>query len=161
MPNPRKNLLLAGMLAVAAAALMTLDSLDPAASNLFPPCPLRYLTGWYCPGCGSLRAIHQLLQGNLRAAWALNPLTVLLLPFLAYGTASYALFELRGRHLPGLFLPAVWIRALCAVIILFGIARNLPLHPFELLAPGSVLNSLSPAQSVHAGPALRQSSQTP
>src|SRR5229473_426347 len=122
------------------AAIAALDFFDPATSGLFPPCPLRYLTGWYCPGCGSLRAIHQLLHGNLHAAWALNPLTVLLLPFLAYGTASYVLFELSGKHLPRLFLPAVWIRSLCGVIILFGIARNLPFHPLELLAPAGVLH---------------------
>jgi hypothetical protein len=117
------------------AAILMLDIFDPATSAVFPPCPLYYLTGWYCPGCGSLRAMHQLLHGNLIAAWALNPLTVLLLPFLAYGTASYALFEIRGQHLPRLFLPAVWIRALCAVIIVFGIARNIPFYPFNLLGP--------------------------
>ena len=127
MLRRRKYLLPAGMLLMF-VAIVALDLFDPATSGLFPPCPLRYLTGWYCPGCGSLRAMHQLLQGNLRAAWALNPLTVLLLPFLLYGMASYALFELRGQHLPRLFLPAIWIRALCAVIILFGIARNIPLH---------------------------------
>jgi hypothetical protein len=154
MPNSRKNLLLPGMLTVLAAALAMLYLFDPATSGLFPPCPLRYLTGWYCPGCGSLRALHQLLQGNLRAAWALNPLTVLLSPFLVYGTASYALFELRGRYLPRLFLRAAWIRALCAVIILFGIARNIPIQPFESLAPQA-------PHPVQAGRALRQSSHTP
>ena len=80
------------------------------------------------------------LHGNLGAAWALNPLTVILLPFLAYGIASYAVFEIRGRHLPRLFLPAVSIRALCAVIVLFGIARNIPFHPFDLLAPAAVIH---------------------
>lgn len=139
MAYSRKHRLLAVMLAVLAAAMM-LDFFDPATSGVFPPCPLRYFTGWYCPGCGSLRALHQLLHGNLSAAWALNPLTILLLPFLAYGIASYALFEIRGQHLPRLFLPAVWIRALCAVIILFGIARNIPSHPFDWLGPaGGVL----------------------
>jgi Protein of unknown function (DUF2752) len=129
-----------GALAAFAATVATLGIFDPATSGVFPPCPVRYLTGWYCPGCGSLRAMHQLLHGNLHAAWALNPLTVLLLPFLIYGVVSYALFEIRGQHLPRLFLPAVWIRALCAVIILFGIARNIPLHPFVLLAPGGALH---------------------
>jgi hypothetical protein len=133
---PVRNLLLAAIIGGAVAAVVMLSLFDPATSGLFPPCPLRYLTGWYCPGCGSLRALHQLLQGNLRAAWRLNPLTLVLLPFLAYGLASHALFEIRGRHLPRLFLPAAFIRALCAVIILFGIARNIPLYPFELLAPG-------------------------
>lgn len=132
-----KNRLAVAML-VAAAGLMMLRVFDPATSRLFPPCPVHYLTGWYCPGCGSLRALHQLLHGNLRAAWALNPLTVVLLPFLSYGLASTALFEIRGKELPQPFLRAVWIRALCAAIVLFGIVRNLPLHPFDWLAPAAL-----------------------
>jgi hypothetical protein len=140
MPFPQKHLLAGVLLAAIAAAVVMLRAFDPATSGLFPPCPFRYLTGWYCPGCGSLRALHQLLLGNFTAAWALNPLAIVLMPFLAYGTASYALFEIHGQHLPRLFLPAVWIRVLCAVIILFGIARNIPLHPFELLAPGGGLH---------------------
>jgi hypothetical protein len=140
MPSlPRRWLLAALFTAVALAGVM-LRLFDPATSGLFPPCPLRYLTGWYCPGCGSLRAIHQVLHGSLRAAWAMNPLTVVLLPFLTYGLASAALFEVRGRALPQPFLRAVWIRALCAAMILFGIARNLPMHPFDLLAPGAMLH---------------------
>ena len=70
----------------------------------------------------------------------MNPLTVVMLPFLSYGLASSALFELRRHGLPQPFLRAVWIRALCAAIILFGIARNLPMHPFDLLAPGGILH---------------------
>ena len=123
-----------------AIGIVLLSVFDPAASGIFPPCPVRYLTGWYCPGCGSLRALHQLLHGNLREAWAMNPLTILLLPFIAYGLASQALLQLRGRGLPRVFLPATTIRILCAVIILFGIARNLPFHPLHLLAPGAMLH---------------------
>jgi len=113
---------------------------DPATSAIFPPCPVRYLTGWYCPGCGSLRAIHRLLHGDLRAAWAMNPLTVVLLPFLTYGLVSQALSVARGRGLAP-FIPAAWIWILCAAILMFGIARNIPVHPFDLLAPGAMLNS--------------------
>ena len=140
MLQMNRNLLLAAMLAAFAVAVVMLRVFDPATSGIFPPCPLRYLTGWYCPGCGSLRAIHQLLHANVRAAWAMNPLTVILLPFLMYGLASFALFEIRGEGLPQPFLRGAWIRALCAAIILFGIARNLPLHPFDLLAPGMILH---------------------
>ena len=135
-----KNRLPPALLAACVTALVTLRVFDPATSGIFPPCPVHYLTGWFCPGCGSLRAIHQLLHGHLRAAWALNPLTLVLLPFLSYGLLSFALFEIRGRGLPEPFLRAVWIRALCAAIVLFGIARNLPLHPFDLLAPGMLLH---------------------
>jgi hypothetical protein len=139
MLQMNRNRLLAAMLAAFAVAIVMLRVFDPATSGIFPPCPVRYLTGWYCPGCGSLRAIHQLLHGNLRAAWAMNPLTFILLPFLTYGLASFALFEIRGEGLPQPFLRGAWIRALCAAIILFGIARNLPLYPFDLLVPGTVM----------------------
>ena len=124
--------------AVMAGAIL-LRVFDPATSAIFPPCPVRALTGWYCSGCGSLRAFHQLLLGNFSDAFALNPLAVLSLPFLAYGFASYLLFQVRGRYLPKLLLPAFWIRALAVVIVLFGVARNLPVHPFDWLAPGAML----------------------
>jgi hypothetical protein len=136
MTMRRKHWLTAGMFAMATAGVAILRSFDPATSGIFPPCPVRYMFGWYCPGCGSLRAMHQLLLGNLRAAWALNPLTILLLPFLTYGMASEIVFQIRGQHLLQVRLPAAWIRALCTAIILFGIVRNIPLYPFTLLAPG-------------------------
>jgi Protein of unknown function (DUF2752) len=138
--DTRKNRWWGIAVAAVAVAAVLLRAFDPATSGIFPPCPVRYLTGWYCPGCGSLRAIHEILHGHLWAAWAMNPLTVLLLPFLAYGLASHLLFEIRGRGLPQLYLPAVWIRALCAAILLFGIVRNLPFPPFTLLAPGAMLH---------------------
>lgn len=136
----RRAYLLAAAALAGAAGLVLLRKFDPATSGIFPPCPLHFLTGWYCPGCGSLRAMHQLLQGNVRAAWALNPLTMLLLPFIGYGLISQTSLVLRGRRLPGFFLSANAIRALCAVIVLFGILRNLPVHPFNLLAPGAMLH---------------------
>lgn len=140
MQRVNENRTLMVLVAASAVAVVMLRVFDPATSGVFPPCPVRYLTRWYCPGCGSLRALHQLLHGNLRAAWAMNPLTMMLLPFLAYGLASFSLFEFRGRGLPQPFLRAVWIQALCAAIVLFGIARNLPLYPFDLLAPGAMLH---------------------
>jgi hypothetical protein len=122
------------VLATTGAILLRL--FDPAHSLVFPPCPLHYFTGMYCPGCGSLRAIHALLHGDLRQAVAMNVLTVILLPFIGYGLASEIYRHFRSRPLPGTMLPASWIRALFVVIVLFGIARNLPFHPFDLLAPG-------------------------
>jgi hypothetical protein len=133
-------LLWAGGIA-AGVGLVALRWFDPATSGIFPPCPLHTLTGLYCPGCGSLRAFHQLLLGNFQAAFAFNPLAVLSLPFLLYGIASYALFRIRRRYLPRWFLPASWIWTLLAAILLFAVLRNIPVHPFNLLAPGGMLRS--------------------
>ena len=126
-------------LTIAAVGLILLRALDPAKSWIFPPCPVHYLTGWYCPGCGSLRAIHALLHGNVHEAWAMNPLTIVLLPFIGYGLASETLVGLRGRGLPQLRLPSSAIYSLGCIIVLFGVIRNLPMHPFSWLAPGAML----------------------
>jgi len=133
-----RRAMLAGLFS-ASAGLVLLRFYDPASSGLFPPCPLHYFTGLYCPGCGSLRALHQLLLGNWHTAWAMNPLTCVLLPFLIYGLASEVWLWVRGRALPQIFIPGACIYGLCAVIVLFGILRNLPVYPFDLLAPGAML----------------------
>jgi hypothetical protein len=138
LPGRSPALLLLGSV-VAGAGLVALRIFDPATSGVFPPCPLHALTGLYCPGCGSLRAFHQLLLGNLGAAFAFNPLAVISLPFLVYGTVSYALFQICGRYLPRWLLAASWIWTLLAAIILFAVLRNIPAYPFDLLVPGGML----------------------
>ena len=137
-PKWRYTELLAGF-GLLMTALFVLQWSNPATSGLFPPCPFLWLTGWYCPGCGSLRALHQLLHGNLRAAFAFNPLAVLSIPFLVYGGISWTVFLLRGRHFPRIFIPGRVIWAFGFAIMLFGILRNLPVSPFHLLAPGAML----------------------
>lgn len=123
----------------AAAGLVMLRIFDPATSGVFPPCPLHYLTGLYCPGCGSLRALHALMHGNVQQAWAMNPLTILFLPYLIYGLASEAVRLWRGRGLPLPLLSPALIRTVFAVIVLFGIVRNIPAYPMNLLAPGTIV----------------------
>ena len=61
---------------VLAAAAALVAAFDPATTWWFPSCPFHALTGWLCPLCGSLRAVHALLQGSPAAALTLNPLTV-------------------------------------------------------------------------------------
>jgi len=136
----RKRRVLAAMLLLGTAPIILLRVFDPATSGIFPPCPIRYLTGLYCPGCGSLRAMHALLHGELARAWAMNPLMIVMLPFVTCGLVSAALLELRGNGLPEIMLPAKWIRAFCVVVVLYAVARNLPLYPFDLLAPGAMLH---------------------
>lgn len=136
LPGRRAELFIGGALLL--FAVLVLHSLNPATSNLFPPCPLLWLTGYYCPGCGSLRALHHLFHGDVPSAFAFNPLAVLALPFLFYGAASRATFLMRGRYLPRVFLPPWTIWALASLVILFGILRNLPVYPFDMLAPGAM-----------------------
>jgi hypothetical protein len=123
------------ILGISIIVLVFLYAFDPSGSSFYPPCPVHALTGLYCPGCGSLRALHQLLHGHLSKAFGLNPLMVLSLPFLGYSFLSYILDGITGKSLPRVFIPAFYIWVFLWVILLFGILRNISIYPFSLLAP--------------------------
>jgi len=114
-----------GTAAVGLAAIF-LYFFNPAASGFYPRCFFKMFTGLDCPGCGGLRATHQLLHGNFREAFALNPLFVLALPLIGYFAARPFVVSLTGRRLPQFFKSSVWIWIGAAVVIAFGVLRNLP-----------------------------------
>lgn len=99
---------------------------DPARGGPYPVCYFHQSTGLLCPGCGGLRALHQLLHGQVGAALYFNPLLVLCLPVVAGVAGWCALNVFRGR--PGAFVvqPA-WLWWAGAVVLVFSILRNLPL----------------------------------
>ena len=69
---------------------------EPGRSGLFPLCPFRFFTGLTCPGCGTTRALHELMHGHFLAAFVLNPLLFLALPFLLYAFLRYSAVAMRG-----------------------------------------------------------------
>ena len=113
--------------------LLTYDPQEPLIQT--PPCLFRTITGLFCPGCGTRSALIQLARGNLYAAWRLNPLAILTVPLGIYFVISQAYIAFTGRSLPRLFLPPFWIWALFILILLYGVARNLPFYPFTLIRP--------------------------
>jgi hypothetical protein len=62
------------------AGVAILLAFDPATTWWFPSCPLYAITGWQCPLCGSLRALHALVHGAPLVALAFNPLTTVGIP---------------------------------------------------------------------------------
>ncbi len=48
-----------------ALAGIVLFCFDPERCGFYPICIFHQSTGLLCPGCGSLRAMHQLLHGHL------------------------------------------------------------------------------------------------
>src|SRR5215210_2199200 len=90
--------------ATAAGACAVLAVADPEQSSIYPPCPFRAVTGLDCPGCGTTRALRQLLTGHPGAAVGLNALTVLLLPFVVYAWLGWAARSAGGPALPALRL---------------------------------------------------------
>ena len=114
-------------LTVGAIALFVLE---PGKSPFLPGCPFRALTGFTCPGCGTTRALHQLLHGNLLAAFQFNPLLILSLPFLLYALLRYTNSVLRGQPINRNSLAAKYIWALFGIVLFFWIFRNTPVYPF-------------------------------
>jgi hypothetical protein len=97
---------------VVLAAAAPLAAFDPATTWWFPSCPFHALTGWLCPLCGSLRAIHALLTGALPAALVLNPLTTLGLGAWLGARERVTAFCFSSRAV--------------ALLAVFGLLRNLP-----------------------------------
>jgi Protein of unknown function (DUF2752) len=114
-----------------AAAAIYLFIFEPGKTGFFPICLFRALTGLTCPGCGSTRAMHQLLHGHLLEAFELNPLLLIGLPFLLFALARYSILAVRGITPRKNILPASVIYALFFIIVSFWIIRNTSVYPFE------------------------------
>jgi hypothetical protein len=111
------------------AALLVVYLFPPGQHAFYPRCIFHVATGLLCPGCGSLRATHQLLHGNLQGAILLNPLFLFLMVWLA-GLGILRFAEKRfGKTLFPTFQRPIWIWALVALIVLFGVLRNFPFFP--------------------------------
>jgi hypothetical protein len=116
-------------LAAGAVFLFFFNPASPA-NQFFPKCPFRLVTGWQCPGCGSTRAFHQLLHLDLLAAFKLNPLMVLTVPFIIYGLLGFTRSALMGGPQRRIFIPPAYLWAWLGVLVFFWIFRNTPWYPF-------------------------------
>lgn len=123
------------VLALAGAALLTLAIRDPHDAGSYPTCPVYGLTGFYCPGCGSLRGLHSLAGGDLVDAFARNPLVPLGLVALGWAWLSWTGRRSGWWRLRPLPSSAAFCGALVAVFVGFAVLRNLPVEPFTALAP--------------------------
>ncbi len=84
------------------------------------PCPFHSATGWWCPFCGSTRAVRAFMHGRASDVWRYNALLpVVVVAVVAIG-AMWLAPSLRFR------VPraALWM-GVC-VLVAFGVARNLP-----------------------------------
>lgn len=97
---------------------------DPSVSSFFPRCPFLQLTGLKCPGCGSQRAIHALLHGDVCGAARFNFLLVISIPVIVL----YSFLEVCKMRFPRAYNlinspKIVW--SIFAVVALWWVLRNM------------------------------------
>ncbi len=106
------------------AALVPLYLFDPETHTGFLACPTYKYLGLLCPGCGSQRALHDLLHGRIGEAFEHNALLTLAIPLL--GTQLILPWLLGRKEASGsMAVVAFW----GILIIGWTIYRNLLRHP--------------------------------
>lgn len=123
------------LFAILALYLRNADLASPP--RLLPQCSFHVLTGWHCPGCGNTRATHALLHGDLIGALRQNAILVIGLPFLLFWALRSWMqwvYPQRIRALPFRWRQS-YTYTIVAVVVLFGVLRNVPVAPFTYLAP--------------------------
>lgn len=132
----RRRAAVLGPVVVAAGALggaSVLGTFSPHTPGIYPSCPSLALTGLYCPGCGSMRAVHDVWNLDLAGAWSMNPLAVVMMPVLVGYWLAWLHRTVTGR--PRRYISPPWVpNALLVVVVAYWVLRNVPaLAPY--LAP--------------------------
>lgn len=117
----------------AGAVLGVLAFVDPNEPGHYPTCPWLALTGTFCPGCGTLRALHALTHGDLLGALARNPMTVAASVWLIGWFLVWTRRQWTGAQRTTMADPRL-LYALIAGIVAFWVLRNVP--GFGFLGPG-------------------------
>jgi hypothetical protein len=124
------------LIAVAVTASLLYFCFDPSLNHFFPPCPFYTLTGLFCPGCGSQRAFHDLLHGDVLNAADHNLLFVLFTPLVLFsGIVAVNNIFRKKKIAQRIFNSTVFTFAVLIIVLAFWILRNIPAAPFTNLAP--------------------------
>lgn len=129
VPATRGRRLRAPLVTIGALGVTTvaLHLRDPHVSGSWGLCPLFATTGIYCPGCGGLRAVHDLTNGDLLGAAQSNLLFVLALPVILWALVAWVRSAWTGRRAgPGWFSSSRFYVGLVALMGVFMLVRNLP-----------------------------------
>lgn len=130
-----KKILQAGLLVFILGLAVLFFLLNPSEQQLFPRCVFNSLSGYYCPGCGSQRAIHSLLHLNFEGVVSNNFLFLPAVLAIAYHYSHPLLNKQFGWKLPNILYKKYTPWIIFGIILLFWLLRNLSFYPFSVLAP--------------------------
>jgi hypothetical protein len=101
--------------------------------NIYIFCPIKKLTGFFCPGCGLTRMLYSLITLNFYQAFRYNPLLFIMFPF---ALALYINYLKNPKTSWYKKIPNYVWYIIIVVLIVYGIMRNIPM--FSFLAPTKV-----------------------
>mgnify|MGYP000968439574 CR=1 FL=1 len=100
---------------------------NPNGNVYFPKCPFKEFTGLKCPGCGSQRAVHYLLNFDIFNAIKENVILVLSIPYILTGLVFDSLKKPNENLLKWrkILFGRKAIFVILSIIIAFWILRNI------------------------------------
>lgn len=118
----KRRIIVAAAIIVAAIVLTIYYVVDPTSAHM-PQCTFKLITGLNCPGCGSQRALHALLHGQIARAIAFNPGALMLIPL----GILYAFVEWTDKHpcLRHALLSKPAVYTILSMLVFWTVVRNI------------------------------------
>ena len=128
----RITLVLAAAFLAAAALLYLYFTGEGEGAGI--PCMFHRITGLYCSGCGSSRALRSILHFDFYQALRYNAIFTVGLPLLGAYFSVLAVSYIRfGKDRISQKIPMKLVWVFIAVALIYGVLRNIPM--FAFLAP--------------------------
>ncbi|MFK5880535.1 MAG: DUF2752 domain-containing protein [Flavobacteriaceae bacterium] len=123
-----------GLLSIGMIVVILYFFINPS-FNFFPRCPLYSTTGIYCPGCGSQRALYDFLHLDFGGVVGHNVLFLFGIFVLIYHFTILGLNTFFSKKYFNLLYHKRTPIIILTLVVVYWIVRNIPVYPFNLLAP--------------------------
>lgn len=93
------------------------------------PCPIKFATGFDCPGCGISRVLLSYLRLDFKTAFFTNPVITVILPIM-FGDYVYHkyLYVVHNNKKPFNKLENISMYVMIGSLILYAVIKNIYVH---------------------------------
>lgn len=99
--------------------------------GMLPECAFYRVTGFFCPGCGGMRSVHDLIHGDLIGALSSNMMIIFVI-YALLSMASHLATSIFSIHLRRRLRNLDFLMTVAALIVMvvFGVVRNFKVMSF-------------------------------